>query len=337
MRLCGRIVWASALGALLPVGCLFHGAGSAELPAPGPESGPRLANDQVPVEMSFGNRSPYFAHPPETALPATVARVRLEMQAAPPPPPEQPAVIVGTAPAPAKPTPPDAPLVAALRCALERNSNEAALWLQRYEPAQREQLLALLRLLAGLSDNNLDRLTPQELAHALDQLAGIVHVLRQRAPLTLDKVCFCRKISGFGRYDALPASHAFQAGIAAQPGERVQVYAEVRNFRSRFHNGQFETVLGSVLEFHNERGACVVRFNPGTCTDRSQTPRHDYFLNIQVHVPAKLPPGLYTLWVIVKDVTPSTDGAHVKPRLARRSLDFRVVAPGQQPDENATH
>jgi hypothetical protein len=252
-----------------------------------------------------------------------------------PPAPANPSVILGPAPAPPKAARPEAPLVAALRCALQKSPNEAATWLERYEPAQRDRLLALLRLIVGLSEGDLDRLSPQDLAGMLDQLGELLQALRQRAPLTLDKVCFCRKISGFGRYDSLPVGHVFQAGLSGQPGERVQVYAEVRNFRSRQTNGQFETVLGSVLELHNERGACVVQFNLGSCTDRSQTPRQDYFLNFQAHVPAKLPPGLYTLWVIVKDVTPSAEGAPAQARVARRSLDFRVVAPGQPSEGNA--
>jgi hypothetical protein len=236
--------------------------------------------------------------------------------------------VLTAAPAPARPAPPDAPLVGAFRCLLEKGPEEAAECLKRYGPEERECLLALLRLTAGLGEGDLDRLPPQELAEALDRLAALVQSLRPKAPLTLDKVCFCRKVGGFGRYEPVPQGHAFQAGTGDRPGERVQVYAELRNFATRPRDGAYENVLASALEVRNERGERVVALNPGTFVDRCQAPRQDYFLNIQVHVPPRLPPGRYTLWLTVKDVTPAADGKPAPPRVARRSLDFRVVAPG---------
>ena len=55
-----------------------------------------------------------------------------------------------------------------------------------------------------------------------------------------------------------------------------------------------------------EPGRLTMNLDP--CIDRSQSPRQDYFLNFQFHVPAGLPPGLYTLLVTVKDVTPAAPG-----------------------------
>jgi hypothetical protein len=66
---------------------------------------------------------------------------------------------------------------------------------------------------------------------------------------------------------------------------------------------------------------------PETAVDLSQTPRQDYFLNFQFHVPAKLEPGLYVLRVTVEDVTPAA-GANRAERTAERTLDFRVGPPG---------
>jgi hypothetical protein len=224
----------------------------------------------------------------------------------------------------------EAPLVAALRCAVERHPEEARRLLERYDKSDRELLLTLVRLTAGLGAGELGRLGPEEVSAALARLDELAARLRRKAPLTLDKVCFCRKIEGFGRYEPVPASHEFQAGCAGRPGERVQVYAEVRNFASRRDDAtrQHETVLQSTLEIRDDWGRKVVAMDLGRCVDRSQTPRQDYFLNFQLHVPPRLPPGLYTLWVRVKDVTPGAPAG--APREASRTLDFRVCAPGAQ-------
>jgi hypothetical protein len=215
---------------------------------------------------------------------------------------------------------------------LERRPAEARRILEESDRPNREQLLALLRLASELEGGGPDRLAPEETAVILRHLDALAARLRGRAELVLDRVCFCRRIESFGRFDPWPADRAFQAGTDGQPGERVQVYAEVGNFHAQVRGGLYETVLCSRLEIYGEdpdrgrdaqpRQCRVVDMNLGGCVDRSRTPRHDYFLNFQFHVPARLRPGLYTLWVTVKDSTPGAP-----PRVARRSLDFRIVPP----------
>jgi hypothetical protein len=247
-------------------------------------------------------------------------RVKLEMgpapNAAPPLPPTEPP------PAPR----PDAPLVAALRCVLNKHPDQARQVLEKDGRSDRELLLGLLRLAGSLSEGEIEGLSPEEVAVTLEHLHVLAQRLRPRASLQLERMCFCRRIESFGQYDPLPISHAFQAGSAGRPGERVQVYVEVRNFDSAARQNHFETKLNSALEIIDEQRRRVVVMNLGTCTDVSQTPRQDYFLNFQFHVPAGMPPGLYTLWVTVKDETPAGPGHKV--RVARQSLDFRVGPPG---------
>jgi hypothetical protein len=190
-------------------------------------------------------------------------------------------------------------------------------------------------------------MSPADVEQMLEQLQGLAVQLRQRAPLQLGKVCFCRAIESFGQYQPLESDYSFQAGCDGRPGERVQVYAEVRNFASRLRNGQHETMLSSSLDVYDRtishdrtsgspaasRGKCrpVVTMNLGTCTDRSQTPRQDYFLNFRFHVPTRLPPGRYTLQVTVRDVTPVDSAPTATGRIVTRSLDFNVCPPGTRP------
>ena len=67
----------------------------------------------------------------------------------------------------------------------------------------------------------------------------------------------------------------------------------------------------------------------------SRTPRQDYFLNFQFHVPAKLKAGRYTLKVTVTDVTPQSSGSKkaASDNESWKSLDFRVCPPGPDRDK----
>jgi hypothetical protein len=243
-------------------------------------------------------------------------------------PSDEPIRTISAETAPVPPAKEDPPLLAALRCALEKHPEEALALLQQYDPKDRDLLAALLSLTAGLGDGELSKLPPRQVERALEQLYGLTQNLRQRAPLSLGTVCFCHRIENFGQFVPMPGHYEFQAGESGRPGERVQVYAEVRNFRSVLHDGQYETHLLSSLAVHDERGQEVVLIKNLPCIDRSQTPRQDYFLNFQFHVFPKLPSGFYTLWVTVKDVTPTRPGQPSGPRISRRSLDFRVCPPG---------
>jgi hypothetical protein len=212
---------------------------------------------------------------------------------------------------------------------LEKHRDEATALLQRYGQANRDMLFTLLRLSGHVGEGELERVPPQDLALMLDQLNTLALALRLRAPLALEKVCFCRKIVTFGVYDPLGPLPEFQAETPGRPGERVQVYAEVRNFASRAQGLYFETHLAGALEIHNLQRERVYKKSMPPCVDRSRTLRQDYFVVFDFPLPP-LPAGSYTLWVQVKDVTPGPGGA-VTPRIARRSLDFRVGGLSQGP------
>src|SRR5262249_37184925 len=155
-------------------------------------------------------------------------------------------------------------------------------------------------LLAGrIGKDGLEHIRPDERLILLEQASRVAERLRLEAPLTISKMCFCREIKTFGVYDELPSDYQFLAGSDGRPRERVRGYVEVRNCaRPPRGEGVYERVLGSGLETRDERGREVVRIKPATSPDRSLTPRQDYFITFEFHVPPQLPPGrLYTLWV----------------------------------------
>ena len=228
------------LGACCLSGCLFGGGNTPAVEknvvAPPVEATPRdggsayHAHEPPPLrEDKSGDGALAQAHypdPPPTGGSAPSVKAENPPPDLPPAAPEPEVMHVEKAP-------PDPKLVAALRCLLEKRSADALELLQNYDGASRELLLTLLPLAARVGDGGLDRATPQETAVLLEQLRQVETVLRPHAALALDKVCFCRKVNGFGDCEPWPESHVFRAGAEGGRGEWMQVYAEVRNFTSQ--------------------------------------------------------------------------------------------------------
>jgi hypothetical protein len=206
----------------------------------------------------------------------------------------------------------DPPLVAALRCFLDKRPAEAVQLLEPYDKANQDLLLCLLPLAARLTEGGLGDASPQELTNLVCHLEGVLPPLRARAELLLERMCFCSWIGGYGRYEPLPEGHAFHIG------EPVQVYVELQNVSSPLRGETYVTQLASSVVIYD--GARRERwrhdFGDRQYCDVSQTLRHDYFNNCRFCVP-DMPPGQYTLCIQVEDVPTG--------RVARRSLDFRVT------------
>lgn len=326
------------LGACCLSGCLFGGGNTPAVektvvgPAPAtPKDGgsayhahepPPLREDK-PGDAAFAQVG--YPDPPPPGGSAPSVKPEDPPPDLPPPAPEPAVMHVENAP-------PDPKLVAALRCLLEKRSGDALELLQNYDGASRELLLTLLPLAARVGDGGLDHATPQETAVLLEQLRQLETVLRPHAALALDKVCFCRKVNGFGDCEPWPENHVFRAGADGGRGEWMQVYAEVRNFTSRPQGTSYEISLAGAVEIRDAQNRLSAHIDFPACVKRSQTPRQDYFVNFQFYLPAPMPPGRYTLHVLVKDVLNPAAGDDASPRSATRSLVFLVGAPGDGQD-----
>jgi hypothetical protein len=221
-------------------------------------------------------------------------------------------------------TKPEDPLVAALRCYLDKRPAEAVEHLKACDKTGQEALLCLLPLAVRLSEGSLDRARPDEMAEMVDGLHGVETSLQRRAALRIENMCFCRQVRGFGDYDPIPAGQAaFEAGSGGQAGDMIQVYAEVRNFSSEAQDPFQVTRLASRAEIQDYDHKKVKAIDFGVYTDRRRSPRQDYFILYSFRVPPDLPPGHYVLWIFVQDAL----GPAGRPS-AQKSLDFRVVAGG---------
>ncbi len=208
----------------------------------------------------------------------------------------------------------ESPLVAALRCYLNKSPEQAARMLESMDQADRDLLTALLPLAVRLGDGALKSANPQDIAAVMADLQAIVGPLRERAALVVPKMCFCRPVATparFGVYDLLEENHLFR------PGDVVGLYVEVRNFTSAPHGSEFQTRVQTALEIHNDRGEMIWHCDPPPRSDTSLSPQQDYCHVGRFALPPDMPAGAYTLWLKVTDVPTG--------RTTRRSLDFRVT------------
>ena len=196
--------------------------------------------------------------------------------------------------------------------------------LSRLSKTDREILDVLLPIVDRAVTAGLDH-GPKDVDLILKQLELLTEAMRPRASLTLNKVCFTRVINGFGDYKALELPQpdnipSFRAGSDDQPGGYIQVYAEVRNAVSRKTGAIYETALASQVEILNSEDKVDFRMDRPAIPDWSLSPRQDYYLTIDFYVPPHMPPGLYTLKIMVRDVADGTPGG----RRAEQRFRFRI-------------
>lgn len=122
----------------------------------------------------------------------------------------------------------------------------------------------------------------QEIRHAVD-------VLEAEAPLQVDDLRVCKKVEGFGQYEALePASK--------KPGQRFLIYCELTGLRYEPRAEGFHSRLASVVELIPEGGTNPVWSHPlGTTEETCRRKRRDYYFNCHVAIPENTPPGRYKI------------------------------------------
>ncbi len=207
----------------------------------------------------------------------------------------------------------DPPLVMALRCFMNKRPAEALVWLEHYDKPSQDLLLCLLPLVADVTEGSPRRHDPRELGAVVDQLDSVLARLRPLAPLTIGKMCFCEHIDKFGDYRKFPEDHEFQ------PGNWVQVYAELQNFSSGRSSNGYSIHLASTLEIREFNGNLRSQQDFQERAELSQSRRHDFFNNYGFRVRKDMPPGFYTLRLRIIDLPTG--------RTAEHTLDFRVGGP----------
>jgi hypothetical protein len=240
-----------------------------------------------------------------------------EPTAEPPPPPDV-ALHPASGPGPLPPLPlplpptgaPESPLVAAVRATVENRPDEALRHLQALDKSSQDFALAVIPLLLRGSQLNPSTADPNDVAALVEQLRAVADRLEPRAALRIDKVTFCRRVSGFGRYEPRPEAQPYR------PRDFAELYVEIRHVTSGPAAGPagetYVTRLVSTLEIRDAGGKLVEQTDPDDYrrtvsvarferADYSHTPPRDYFLKYKFPVPSV--PGVYTVVVEVKDPT----------------------------------
>jgi hypothetical protein len=210
----------------------------------------------------------------------------------------------------------ESPMVTALKYYIEKDPESAKKELSKLDDTSRDILLTLLPLTVRVGSNGLAKSDPQEIALVVDRLQGLLWALRPKAALVMDKCCFCREIRRFGVFEALDGKATFQ------PGEMVEVYAEVRNVASELHRskrGDYRTHLRSSLDIRRAVGDVAWSGKQFDKPDDTLTPQHDYFQHYRLQVP-QLGPGPYVLHLEVTDVPTG--------RTVARELEFTIAPTG---------
>ena len=216
---------------------------------------------------------------------------------------------------------PEQPLVAAVRAYLNNQPERAVSHLNALDPPNQELMLQLIPAVVQASRLDLQRSGPTELGILADQLRETADRLASRAPLVLDRVCFCRRVKNFGRYDPLPVDHRFQRGGLAE------LYVEVRNAPSVAtsdpQQGEgYLTRLACTLQIFDASGAVVpitdrnlnrVPALTETKIDFTRSPIRDYFLLFRFPVPDR--PGNYVVSIKVHDPAGGREVSQTLPNL----------------------
>jgi hypothetical protein len=267
-----------------------------------------------PVEQSTASKPP--ADPPDPVEPVEPVIDQNVVRTADPP--------VGPVAIPPAGEP---ALVAALRAYLENHPEDAIKVLQSLERANQEYAIALMPLLVRGAQINFAAASPEEMALLVEQLHGIAARMEAKAALKVDKVSFCRKVTGFGRFEPWPEGQPYR------PNDLAVLYVEMRNLGSEPVSGPSgESYLcraAVCLEVRDATGKLIEQTDPSDWrrrvaiarfehADHTRSPLHDYYRTYRISVPAQ--PGVYTVTVEVKD--PSGK------RVARsQPAEFRVASP----------
>lgn len=228
--------------------------------------------------------------------------------AIPPKPVETIATTVGSEPNrfPTLPTAPavsESPLLGAVRAYCENHPERAIGIIRSLDKQNQDFVLNVLPILArgATADLNND---PATIAMLVDQLHAAAARLEPRAALRIEKMSFCKDVSGFGRFVPWPENQPYR------PNAEAQLYLEVRNLGSEPTADGFITQVHAAVEIRDAYGKLVEQIDPSDWRRRvpvvhfekrlgSRSPLHDFHVLYIFSAPAT--PGVYTITVELRD------------------------------------
>ena len=149
----------------------------------------------------------------------------------------------------------------------------------------------------------------EHLNQTIDHVRDAVRHLQPLSTLEIRRMTFCDRIDGFGSVTEFPAADF-------NPGQRLLIYAEVRNFRSDLTtDGYYRSKFKPTLEFRREDHDEVFEtIELPEIRDLCSAERTDYYQSFEVTVPALA--GKYLVRLQLRD--------QLSLQTAESQLEFHV-------------
>ncbi len=127
-------------------------------------------------------------------------------------------------------------------------------------------------------------------------IRSAVLALEDRVPLGVSDLRLCRKVSGFGSFEPLPAADL-------KTGQPFLVYCELTGLRYHARDTNYVSRLSSRVELISARdGAKVWEQSLGKAEDRCHSRRRDNYASYRITLPQTLPAGDYRLRLTQTDL-----------------------------------
>jgi hypothetical protein len=189
----------------------------------------------------------------------------------------------------------ETPLLAAVRAYVENRPDKAIECLKLLDRPNQEFVLALLPVLARGSQLNLTSpASATDIKVMIEALRLTASRLEPHAAISIEKMLFCKRVQGFGRYEPWQVEQPYR------PNGQAELYVEIRHLLSEpgVSPGQGEgyiTKLVSSLEIRDANGKLVEQTDPAdfhrtvavSQFERavfSRSPLQDFFMTYQFRV-----------------------------------------------------
>lgn len=181
-------------------------------------------------------------------------------------------------------------------------------WLAR-EPTATESNRDAAALLTGVE--SLLKADPGD--ESTTALRSLLHDLERRAPLEIADLKICKRVQGYGQFEAADSD-------AIRTGQPILLYCEIVGLRYEALADQpMQSRLASKIQvLADDPNVAPWELDLGTAVDHCRQPRRDYYINYRFILPGRdvLPPGSYRLQLIQEDL--------LSKQRAERTLAIRI-------------
>ena len=174
-------------------------------------------------------------------------------------------------------------------------SDKATAPIEGADPVQQEMFTAIFDVLKNTQQSIESNAVPNSNALlAADQLHRL---LAQQSAVAISKLVLVTQVNSFGDYKAVNPPR-FSVNVPLH----VFLYAEISNFRSEpTAEGKLRTWLSEKVEVYDATGKVIWQRSVPNIEDTVFTPRRDFFIPLEVKLPADIPAGDYVLKATVED------------------------------------